>query len=196
MSAIVFAGSAQFIGAQLISVATPVPVLWLTTFIVNVRHVLYSTALGPELQHLSRRWRALLAYLLTDEAYAIAALHYGDREQPLAAKHYYFLGAGLTLWAVWQASTAVGIFLGAAVPASWSLDFTLALTFLAIVIPNLKDRPNAAAALSAGIVAVLGFHLPYKLGLMAAALTGIIVGVWLERQGGGGLLRAQQPAQQ
>ena len=180
MSSIVFAGSAQFIGVQLMGLATPLSVLWLTTFVVNVRHVLYATSLGPDLRHLSRRWRLLLAYLLTDEAYATTAVHYTDTSIPRTFKHWFFLGAGLTLWTVWQISTAVGIFLGAEVPGSWSLDFTLALTFIGIVVPNLKDRPVTAAALSAGGVALLAYGLPYKLGLMAAALTGIAVGVVLE----------------
>lgn len=180
MSAIVFAGSAQFIGAQLIGGGAPLSVLWLTTFVVNLRHLLYSTSLGPDLRHLSRRWRWLLAYLLTDEAYAVTAVHYSNRAIPLTYKHWYFLGAGFTLWAAWQLSTALGIFVGAEAPASWALDFTLALTFIGIVVPALKDRASVAAALSAGLMAVLAFHLPYKLGLMAAALTGIAAGLLWE----------------
>lgn len=97
-----------------------------------------------------------------------------------SSKHYYLLGAGLTLWVTWQVSTAVGIFLGTQVPASWSLDFTLALTFIGLVIPVLADRPNLGAAVAAGTVAVLTAGLPFKLGLIAAALTGILVGVLLE----------------
>lgn len=183
MSAIVFAGSAQFIGAQLIGGGAPLSVLWLTTFIVNLRHLLYSTSLGPDLGHLPRRWRWLLAYLLTDEAYAVTAVHYANRAIPLTHKHWYFFGAGFTLWAAWQLSTALGIFLGAEAPAAWGLDFTLALTFIGIVIPALKDRASVAAALSAGLMAVLAFHLPYKLGLMVAALTGIAAGLlWEEAQ--------------
>jgi 4-azaleucine resistance transporter AzlC len=183
MSAIVFAGSAQFIGAQLISGGGPLSVLWLTTFVVNLRHLLYSTALGPDLRHLPRRWRWLLAYLLTDEAYAVTAVHYANRAIPLTHKHWYFLGAGFTLWAAWQLSTALGIFVGAEAPSAWALDFTLALTFIGIVVPALKDRASVAAALSAGVMAVLAFHLPYKLGLMAAALTGIAAGLlWEEAQ--------------
>ncbi|MBP6804713.1 MAG: AzlC family ABC transporter permease [Chloroflexi bacterium] len=187
MSLIVFAGSAQFIGAQMMGTGAVLPVLWLTTLVVNLRHALYSTALGSDLRHLPRRWRWLLAYLLTDEAYAMTAVHYANRQIPLTYKHWFFLGAGFIMWAEWQISTAVGIFLGAEVPASWSLDFTLALTFIGIVIPGLKERPSAAAALSAGIVAVLAYSLPYKLGLMAAALTGIVVGVVLERRDPKGL---------
>ncbi|MBK8984820.1 MAG: AzlC family ABC transporter permease [Chloroflexi bacterium] len=182
MSAIVFAGSAQFIGAQLLGAAAPLSVLWLTTAVVNLRHVLYSTALSPDLGHLPRRWRWLLAYLLTDEAYAVTAVHYANRHTAVVHKHWFFLGAGLTLWASWQLSTAIGIFLGAEVPASWSLDFTLALTFIGIVVPALKERPFVAAAVAAGVMALLAYSLPYKLGLMAAALTGIGIGVVLENR--------------
>ncbi|MCB8984757.1 MAG: AzlC family ABC transporter permease [Ardenticatenaceae bacterium] len=180
MSSIVFAGAAQFIGAQMMSTGAALPVLWLTTLVVNLRHVLYSTALGPDLRHLPQRWRWLLAYLLTDEAYVMTAVHYADRRIPIAYKHWFFLGAGFIMWAEWQISTAVGIFLGAQFPANWSLDFTLALTFIAIVFPALQGRPSLAAALSAGIVALLTFTLPYKLGLIIATLTGIVVGVVLE----------------
>ncbi|MCB9421878.1 MAG: AzlC family ABC transporter permease [Ardenticatenaceae bacterium] len=180
MSSIVFAGSAQFIAAQLIGLGTPAVVLLLTTFVVNLRHMLYSASLTSHVRHLSAPWRWLLAYLLTDEAYAVTILHYDDKTRRSDYQHFFFLGAGLTLWTTWQVSTAVGIFLGAQVPASWSLDFTLALTFIGLVVPVLTDRPHAGAALSAGLVAVVTYALPFKLGLMAAALTGIAVGVWLE----------------
>ncbi len=182
MSAIVFAGSAQFIGAELMGAGAPLPVLWLTTFVVNVRHVLYSAQLGPDLQHLSRGWRFLLAYLLTDEAYATTAVHYANKEIALTHKHWFYLGAGLMLWLTWQTSTAVGVFLGAEIPASWGLDFALALTFIGIVVPLLTTRPMLAAAVVAGVTAVLAHGLPYNLGLVLAGLAGIWVGVWMERQ--------------
>lgn len=182
MSSIIFAGSAQFIGAQLIGAATPMVVVWLTTFIVNVRHVLYSSTLGSDMRHLPRRWRWSLPYLLTDEAFATTAVYYAKRHIPLTFKHFYFLGAGMTLWVVWQISTAIGIILGAEVPASWSLDFTLALTFIGIVVPILKSRPTLATAVSSGLIAVATFSLPYKLGLMIAALAGITIGYWLEQK--------------
>jgi len=92
------------------------------------------------------------------------------------------LGAGLALWTSWQISTAVGVFLGAQVPASWGLEFTLALTFIALVVPQIKDRPSLLAALTAGIVAVLAAGLPYRLSLLTAGLAGIIVGLWSEQR--------------
>ncbi|HEY4689906.1 MAG TPA: AzlC family ABC transporter permease [Anaerolineae bacterium] len=190
MSSIVFAGSAQVIGAQLIKSGALAIVIVATTLVVNLRHILYSTSIAPRLKHLPAKWKWLLAYLLTDEAYAVTVMHYNqtdDRAEYQPHRHWYYLGAGITLWITWQVSTAVGIRIRAAVPDSWSLDFALALTFIALVAPALRDRPSIAAAVSAGVVAVIGAGLPYKLGLMAAALTGIGVGLWLETRQAGAL---------
>lgn len=181
MSAIIFAGSAQFIAAQLIALNTPVAVLLATTFIVNLRHLLYGASLAPQVRHLPLRWRMVLAYLLTDEAYAVTIIHYSDKDKSPDSKHWYFLGAGLMLWAAWQISTALGIILGARIPENWSLDFTLAVTFIGLVVPTLRDRPHLAAAISAGLVAILSASWPYKLGLIASAVMGILVGFCLER---------------
>lgn len=191
MSSVVFAGSAQFVGAQLIGAGAPAFVLLLTTFVVNLRHLLYSASLAPQVRHLPTRWRLLLAYLLTDEAYAVTVLRYTESSQSSAPmRHWYFLGSGLALWASWQMSTLVGVVLGAQVPPGWSLDFALALTFIGLVVPTLRDRPHSGAALSAGLVAVAAAGWPYRLGLMAAALTGIIVGVVLEATAGRNARRA------
>jgi branched chain amino acid efflux pump len=203
MSAVVFAGSAQFIAAQLWGLGTPGLVIILTGFVVNLRHALYSASLAPYVRDLSPAWKGLLAYLLTDEAYAVTITHYrrrepappasdflgeaepktngGSAQQDLRNKRWYFLGAGLALWSEWQASTAVGIFLGAQIPASWGLDLTLALTFIALVVPLIDNRPTLLAALAAGLVAVLAAGLPYRLDLIAAALAGIAVGLTVER---------------
>lgn len=180
MSAIVFAGSSQFIGAGLFAAAAPWPVIVLTTAVVNLRHALYSASSAPYLAHLPRRWKALLAYLLTDEAYAVAI---GRFRAPggTADRHWYLLGTGLALWATWQVSTAVGVFLGAQVPGAWGLDFALALTFIAILVPSLADQPSSLAAGVAGVAALLGAGLPYRLGLVLAALCGIAAGVAASR---------------
>ncbi|MEW5942099.1 MAG: AzlC family ABC transporter permease [Chloroflexota bacterium] len=179
MSSVVFAGSSQFAAAQLVHDAAPAVVIALTIAVINLRHMLYSASLAPYLHDLSMRWKVLLSYLMTDEAYAVAILHY-EKVGAAALAHYYFLGAGLALWSTWQVSTGLGIWLGAALPSEWPLDFALPLTFIAMVVPALKNRPAIAASLSAGLVALLAYSLPYKLGLILAALTGIAVGTVLE----------------
>lgn len=190
MSSIVFAGSMQFVATQLFAAGAPSLVLLLTTLIVNLRHMLYSASVAPYVHKLPARWKWLLAYLLTDEAYAVTITHYQQTEhdaQPDSTganadrRHWFFLGTGVALWSAWQISTAVGIFIGAQVPPSWGLDFALALTFIALLVPMLTDRPAVAAALAAGVVALVGAGWPYKLGLVTAAVVGIAVGAWLDR---------------
>ena len=179
MSSIVFAGSSQFVAAQLIHDAAPGLVIVLTIAIINLRHMLYSASIAPYLENLSPRWKGLLAYLLTDEAYATTVIHF-EEEGTTPTSQWFFLGAGFSLWLTWQSSSALGILLGTAIPTSWPLDFALPLTFIAMVMPVLKDRPVISAALSAGLVALLAYSLPYKLGLILAALVGIMVGTFLE----------------
>ena len=179
MSSLVFAGSAQFIAAQLFHDSVPGFVIVLTIAVVNLRHMLYSASLAPYLASLSTRWKALLSYLLTDEAYAPSIIHY-ENNGPAQYGHWFLLGAGSALWFFWQVSTALGIFLGSAIPESWSLDFALPLTFIAMVMPVLKNRPAIAAAISAGVTSLLTYSLPYRLGLILAAFVGIAVGTFLE----------------
>src|SRR2546425_9045203 len=205
MSSIVLAGSAQFVGTQLFAAGAPGALIIVTTLVVNLRHVLYSAAVAPYLSRLRLRWKLLLAYLLTDEAYAMAITHYQQTEtgnpphslRPLGAqrgnagtrddslpsdqRHWFFLGAGVTLWTTWQVSTALGIYVGARIPESWNLEFALPLTFIALVRPAVTDRATAAAAIAAGVVAVLAHGLALRLGLIMAAGTGIGIGVLTER---------------
>jgi 4-azaleucine resistance transporter AzlC len=179
MSSILFAGSAQFLTTQLVQGSTPGLVIVLTIAVVNLRHVLYSASLAPYVASLSTGWKVLLSYLLTDEAYAPSILRY-EKEGATPHAHWFWLGAGLSLWLIWQISTALGIVLGTALPESLPLDFALPLTFIAMVVPVLKNRPAIAAALSAGVVSLVAFSLPYRLGLILAALVGILVGFFLE----------------
>jgi 4-azaleucine resistance transporter AzlC len=179
MSFIVFAGSSQFVTTQLVGQAVPGLVIVLTIFVVNLRHALYSASIAPYLQHLPARWKAGLAYLLTDEAYAVSILHY-EKEGSSGNQHWFLLGAGLGLWTCWQLSTMAGIFLGAVIPSSWSLDFALPLTFIALIVPALRDRAGVTAALVAGTAAVVTFALPYKLGIITAALVGVAAGLLVE----------------
>ena len=181
MSSIVFAGSSQFVTAQLVHDSAPGVVIVLTIAVVNLRHMLYSASLAPYLASLSTPWKTLLSYLLTDEAYAPTIIHY-EREGIQPFSHWFLFGAGLALWSTWQISTAVGVFFGTAIPASWSLDFALPLTFIAMVVPVLKNRPAIASALSAGVVALVAYSLPYRLGLIVAAVVGIVVGTFLENK--------------
>ena len=90
-------------------------------------------------------------------------------------------GAGITLWTTWQISTAIGIFLGAQVPAAWSLEFGLPLTFMALLLPSLRDRAGIVAALAAALTAVFALRMPLKLGLIVSSIVGIVAGMLADR---------------
>lgn len=179
MSAIVFAGSSQLVATQMIGSGVLGLIILLVVFVINLRHALYSASIEPHLRHLKRGWKFLLAYLLTDEAYAVAINHYNQKGNP-ASKHWYFLGAGIVLWMTWQVSTAIGVFIGAHIPPEWPLGFTLPLTFIAVVVPSLKDRASVLAAAVAALLGVLTVGLPLKTGLLVAAAVGILSGVLAE----------------
>ncbi len=75
-SAIVFAGASQLVIVQMLTAGATALPIGATSSVINLRHLLYSASVAPYVRHLSRPWRLLLAYLLTDEAYAVAILRY------------------------------------------------------------------------------------------------------------------------
>lgn len=178
MSIILFAGSAQFLFCQLVGAGVPPPIIVAEIGLLNLRHALYSATLGPHTTHLPKRWKWALAYLLTDEAFA-AISRYPRDDDTHPHRHWFYLGAGLALWCGWQLSTAAGVLLGARLPTDWPLDFALPLTFIAIVVPLIRNRALLATALAAGGIALLAAGLPFKLGLLLAALTGMATGWWV-----------------
>jgi len=184
-SAVVFAGAAQLVIVQMLAVGAGALPIGLTSGLLNLRHMLYSMSIAEHVRHLPRRWRLLLAYLLTDEAYAVAILRYQVTPPPddrPDLRHWYFLGCGFTLWLTWQLSTAAGLLFGASVPAGWDIDFAVPLTFIALLAMLMKERAGKAAALVAALAALAFAALPYKLGLVVAIVLGLVAGVWASRR--------------
>ncbi|HEV3106527.1 MAG TPA: AzlC family ABC transporter permease [Trinickia sp.] len=182
MSLAVFAGSAQFIALGLIAGHAGMALILATTFIVNLRHMLYSATLAPYVARLPTRWRLALAGLLTDEVFAVAYAHYRHAPPGAIGPHYFF-GSGVAMYVNWQIWTLVGLLFGATFPRlqSLGLDFAMVATFIAIVVPQLVALRFIAAAATAGALAWFCAAWPYKLGLLAAVAAGVAVGVVLSR---------------
>jgi 4-azaleucine resistance transporter AzlC len=180
MSMFVFAGAAQLAMIPLISAGASVAVIVLTVLVINLRMALYSASLAPHFRRLTVGWKGLLSYLLTDQAYAAAITRFDEGRTEESDKHWYYLGAALAVWVTWQPAAMLGVFLGSRASEGWSLDFVLPLTFIALVLPAIKDRTTATAALSAGGTAVLAAAMPLNLGLITAALVGVLGGLVAE----------------
>lgn len=180
MSALVFAGAAQLAAVELLARGAPAVVVVTTILVVNLRYPMYAASIAPHFRSFSARWRAFLAYLMTDQAYAIALTDYREHDRSPSRRKWYFVGAGATLWVAWQVSTVTGILVGAQVPPGLSLEFAIPLTFLALLVPNVEDAASAIAAAVGGGGAVVGAALPYDVGLVVAALAGVLVAALLE----------------
>lgn len=181
MSAFVFAGSSQFIALSLLN-STAIPLIILTVFVVNLRHLLYAVSLIPYIQRLPQVWKFSLGFWLTDEAFAVAIARYNQADKsPL--KHWYHLGAALFMYVNWQLFTIVGFTLGNLIPnaANWGLDFAMSVTFIGLLIPYLINKPMIIGAVVSGIMALVFHTLPYNLGLIVATLSGVISGISAEK---------------
>jgi len=177
---IIFGGAAQIATIQLLDEGTTAVVVIATALIIQARHIMYSAAMAPHFREFPAAWRWGLPYLLTDQAFAVSIIRYETVTDP-TYKRWFFLGAGITLWTVWQTTTGIGVLLGAQIPAAWSLEFTIPLVFLALLIPTLRTRPAVVAAAVGGTVALLGYSMPYNLGLIVGAMSGVMAGVIAER---------------
>jgi predicted branched-subunit amino acid permease len=179
LSFFAFSGIAQLVVAQLVAAQSPVLLTLAAALVVSLRFLMYSAALSPHVAHLPRPWRVLIAYLMTDQMFAMGTQRDVISGEP-HHRHYRLLGIGITLYAVWQASVIAGAVAGAQVPAAWSLDFVVTLTFLVLLVPALRTRADLAAAVVAGAVALLAAGLPYRLSLVVASLVGIGAGFLAE----------------
>ncbi|HUP97608.1 MAG TPA: AzlC family ABC transporter permease [Usitatibacter sp.] len=183
LSVIAFSGIAQLVATQLMAVDSPLVITLAAAFVVSLRHLMYSAALAPHIAHMSLRWRLLVSYLMTDQSFAMTVRRYGepgDRRD----KHWFFMGASATLFVTWQLAVIVGVLAGAAVPTTWSLDFVVVLTFIALLVPVIRTRADLAVAVVASVVALLAAGLPYRLSLVVGAIAGIAAGLVLERNRG------------
>jgi predicted branched-subunit amino acid permease len=87
------------------------------------------------------------------------------------------------MWAGWQIASLIGIFAGALIPHSWSLEFAATLALIAVLVPLLRDRAMVCAALAAGAVALAAAKWPLNVGLLAAIAAGVAVGLAVARLG-------------
>lgn len=175
MSSIVFGGASQVVFAQLWATGASPLIVGSSVAVINLRHMLYSAAVAKYLRRLSLRWRMILGYLLTDEAFAVSIKSFENTDRPDLA-HYHLLGSGLTLWICWQISTIIGVVAGATIPDELNLGFAIPLTFMALVLPNLRRWSDIAAAIGASLVALFGQVLPWNAWIILAAVVGIAVG--------------------
>jgi len=179
-SFIVFAGAAQLAIIDILGSGGAAAVAVFTAVVINARHLMYSADMGRYTVNEPLPRKLGIAYVLTDQAYLITSHRFPEPSSRGGFTSFYF-GAALTLWFTWQVSTTTGLLLGAAIPASWSLEFAIPLTFLSLLVLAIKNKPGLVAAVVGGVVALAAIGMPYNLGLLTGALTGVVAGMIAER---------------
>jgi len=151
LSAILFAGSAQLVATGMIKAGAGLMTMLITTFFITSRHFLYSVSMRGKISPLPTRWRVILGFLLTDELFALCG-----QQSEKQFNRWYALGAGFSFYLIWNLATLVGIVAGSYIPSlnSIGLEFAVAATFIAIVIPNVKSIPILISVITALILSV------------------------------------------
>jgi 4-azaleucine resistance transporter AzlC len=173
MSAVVNAGSSQFVAVGMWGVPIPSIPIVATTLLVNLRHVLMGLTIRPWLSRLPAWQRYPAAFVLTDESWAMSTVEF-DSGRPDGA---FLIGVGATMYAGWVIATVIGTLTGAAIhdPARWGLDFAYLAVFLALLTSLAKgwqSVPPWALAAAAAITANL--LLPGNWYVLVGAAAGCI----------------------
>ena len=178
MSFIIFAGSSQIAFTQLFFAGASPFVIIGSVAAINSRHLLYGAVLSQYLNKLSVSWRIVLSYLMTDQAFSVSSTYFKQNKNKFNS-HFHMLGSGFTLWFLWQISTLVGIFLGNIVPEQLGLAFTIPLTFLALIVGNLRKLDHLIVIMVSGISSLLIYNLPYKIYVIVSAFIALTVSYFL-----------------
>ena len=173
-SIIIFSGASQIVFFQLLSNGASSLIAITSSSVVSTRHLLYGAVVAQYLSKLSLIWKIFLSYLLTDQAFAVSQEFFKKNSND-EFKHYHLLGAGLTLWIVWQVTTVIGILLGSVVPEELGLTFTIPLTFLALLINYFRKIDHLIVIFLSGLSSILFYDAPFKSYIISSSLLSLFI---------------------
>lgn len=185
MSTIVYGGSSQFVAASMISsLASPVSVI-LTIFLVNLRHLLMSTAIAPYFKGNSIIKNFTTGILLTDESFALSsskAVGYKN------INYKWMLGVNITAYLNWIFASFLGAYFGGLIYdyKVFGLDFALPAMFIGLLISSIRENENKKISIvifcSTAIVLMVSIaFVSVNTGLMIAAIFGALMGLVIDK---------------
>jgi len=182
MSLVVFAGASQFMAAGMFASGVGGLTIVVSTFLINVRHLVMGLSLSPYLSETTPWWQRMLAFGMVDESYLTTITHYREQGEPQGNPHF-MLASGLLMYVTWAVASLIGAVAGDSVsdPLKWGLDFAMPATFLTMLLPQVVSRRLLAVVAAAALAAVTCFVLiPGKWYIIIAVAVGTITGVVLE----------------
>ncbi len=180
-SVAVFAGASQLAALQLMQDQAPLWVILATGLAVNLRMMMYSVALTPHLGAAPLGTRAIIAYFLVDQSFALSLAEFEKRTRlTTSEKVAYFFGTTTPITLIWNVSTFAGSHLGRSVPESWGLDFAMPITFIGMTAAMLRTKPHGVAMVVSVGVTLMLWAMPYGTGLLVGAAAGMASGAFTE----------------
>lgn len=180
MSLLVYAGSAQFIAASMLSAQASISAIILTTFLVNSRHLLMTASLAPYVKNIGARLLSLLGFWVTDETFAVSISAVAKEQK----SKWYFFGLFWTAHLAWISSTVLGSVAGNFIPhpEKFGLDFALPAMFIALLILQVKNKKLVAVAIvSAAISICIKLNVPGSWNIILATILSATIGVLVDR---------------
>lgn len=181
MNFFVFSGAAQLASIELMTKHAASVVVVATGLVINLRFLLYSAAVSPVVQRSPFLVKLLCAHSLTDQSYAVMSSHQEKLKTNSETLQFYF-GTAACMFISWQVGVVAGFIFGNVAPASWALDYAVPLSFLALVIPTLKNRKYITIAIFSSVVSILLHPLPYRTGLLGTAVLSVGLAYFLTRK--------------
>ena len=172
-SLIIFGGASQIIFMQLLSGGASSLVAITSVGVINSRHLLYGAVLSEYLERLSFIKKLFISYFIVDQGFA-ESNKYLKKNNSQINLHYHVLGGGITLWFFWQISTISGIILGSFIPEELGLKFAIPLTFLAIIVNDLRKFDHVFVMLVSGFASLILFDAPFKSYIILSPIVALI----------------------
>ena len=179
-SALIYGGAVQIVTVELMADEAPLGTILFSALVISSRHFLYGLTLREKLKVKPLRWRLGLGFLLTDELFSLSGHRHAYENR---FRLYYALGAGGSFYLAWNVWTALGIFAGSALPdlTDLGLDFAISATFIALVVPEIKNLPTFVCVLVSACSSLVFSVYEFDLGLVSAALLGMVAGFATQR---------------
>lgn len=171
-SLIIFGGASQIVFLQLLSGGASSLIAITSVGVINSRHLLYGAVLSEYLSKLSLIKKLFISYFIVDQGFAVSNI-YLKKNSEQNFNHYHLMGSGVTLWFCWQVATIIGIFLGSIVPEELGLKFAIPLTFIAIIINELRRLDHLIVMIVSGLIATLFYNAPFKSYIIISPLIGL-----------------------
>ena len=181
MSLFVFAGAAQLASFTLLANGSPFITIYSSTTVICSRHLLYSAVMRDHVRQMPWFTRSVFAFFLTDEMFVITTAYLEKHAQ---FNLTYSLFSGFSFYVFWNIATCVGIFAGQHIQGleNLGLEFAVAATFLALVIPTIRSHATACAVLASGAAVLFLEPLFQDLTMIIATLIGMFVGYLMHQE--------------